>query len=200
MAIFCHLCCLVIFHILGILIHEIFSGNCSRLMSIFAFVFNSNLFRFCLVSENDICYLDWLLTLISLSCCFAIFSYGFFDSGWQMKNASWLPEEDLKGLSDNFFDDLINHIDFPLEDIETANDEGDWDAGFQNLVPPPLDVLTNMFTCGNTCKGQRVRIQKPVPILVSSYCRLSTLAYIYLCMSFESNCIMFRFSLLTISC
>lgn len=88
-----------------------------------------------------------------------------------MKNGSWLPEEeDFKGLSDNFFDDLINHIDFPLEDIETANDEGDWDAGFEDLVPPPLDVLSSLsseFTCGNTCKGQRLGVQKPVPILVS---------------------------------
>ncbi|CAA7017814.1 unnamed protein product [Microthlaspi erraticum] len=80
-----------------------------------------------------------------------------------MNNSSWVPEEVFKGLSDNFFDDLINHIDFPLEDIETANDEeGDWSAGFKNLVPP-LDVLNNLsseFTCGN---GQRAGVQKPEP-------------------------------------
>uniref|UniRef100_A0A1J3IZS1 GATA transcription factor 11 n=1 Tax=Noccaea caerulescens TaxID=107243 RepID=A0A1J3IZS1_NOCCA len=81
-----------------------------------------------------------------------------------MNNGSWLPEEDFKGLSDNFFDDLINHIDFPLEDIETANDEGDWNAGFQNLVPP-LDVLNDLsseFTRGSSCTGLRAGVQKPV--------------------------------------
>ncbi|ESQ51312.1 hypothetical protein EUTSA_v10017012mg [Eutrema salsugineum] len=88
-----------------------------------------------------------------------------------MNNGSWLPEEDFKGLGDNFFDDLINHLDFPLEDIETGSGDGDWDAEFQNLVPPSLDVLTSLsseFTHGSTCKGQRVGVQKPVPVLKQS--------------------------------
>ncbi|CAF2283028.1 unnamed protein product [Brassica napus] len=65
----------------------------------------------------------------------------------QMNNGgSWLPEEEeeLKGLSENFFDDLIT---LPLEeDLETGDDdeEGDWDAKFENLVPPPLDLLTSL--------------------------------------------------------
>ncbi|CAN8247262.1 unnamed protein product [Cochlearia groenlandica] len=85
-----------------------------------------------------------------------------------MKNGSWLQEEEFKGLSDNFFDDFINHIDFPLEDIETTSDEGDWDAGFRNLVPPPLDMLTSLsyeFNRGSTCRGERVGVQNPVPVL-----------------------------------
>lgn len=85
-----------------------------------------------------------------------------------MNTGSWLPEVDFKGLEDNFFDNLIEHIeDFPLEDIETADDEGDWNAEFQNLVPPPLDVLTSLSS-EFTCKGQRLGVQKPVPIVVSS--------------------------------
>ncbi|CAN7128135.1 unnamed protein product [Brassica rapa subsp. narinosa] len=96
----------------------------------------------------------------------------FGDSEWvdKMNNGSWLPEEDFKGLTDNFFDDLINHIDFPLEDIETTNEEGDWGADFKNLIPPPSDVLTSLsseFTRGGTNgNGQRVGAQKkPVPTL-----------------------------------
>ncbi|KAG7568348.1 Zinc finger GATA-type [Arabidopsis thaliana x Arabidopsis arenosa] len=85
-----------------------------------------------------------------------------------MSNGSWLPEEDFKGLSDNFFDNLIDpNDDFSLEDIETADDEGDWDAGFQNLVPPPLDVLTSLSS-EFSCNGQRVPVQKPVPSLKQS--------------------------------
>ncbi|EOA27626.1 hypothetical protein CARUB_v10023774mg [Capsella rubella] len=85
-----------------------------------------------------------------------------------MNDGTWLPEEDFKGLADNFFDNLIEHIDdFPLEDIETADDEEDWKAGFQNLGPPPMDVLTSMSS-EFTCKGQRVRVQKTVPIVKQS--------------------------------
>ncbi|KAJ0238898.1 putative GATA transcription factor 13 [Hirschfeldia incana] len=86
---------------------------------------------------------------------------------------SWLPEEDFKGLTDNFFDDLINQMDFPLEDIETTNEEGDWGADFKNLIPPPSDVLTSLsseFTRGGTnTNGQRVGAEKkPVPTLKQS--------------------------------
>ncbi|CAH8386063.1 unnamed protein product [Eruca vesicaria subsp. sativa] len=85
-----------------------------------------------------------------------------------MNNGSWLPEEDFKGLTDNFFDDLINHIDLPLEDIETTNEEGDWGADFKNLMPPSLDVLTSLSS-EFTSNGQRVGGQKkPVPTLKQS--------------------------------
>ncbi|CAN8285551.1 unnamed protein product [Cochlearia groenlandica] len=86
-----------------------------------------------------------------------------------MNNNGWLRDEDLKNLTDNFFDDLIDPIDFPLEDIATANDDdgdaegGDWDAGFQNLVvPPSLNVLTSFsseFT-PRSIKGQCVGFRK----------------------------------------
>lgn len=112
--------------------------------------------------------------LLLFFCVFGFMGGGTV-SGWtdKMNNGSWLPEEDFKGLTDNFFDDLINHIDFPLEDIETTNEEGDWGADFKNLIPPPSDVLTSLsseFTRGGTNgNGQRVGAQKkPVPTLVSS--------------------------------
>ncbi|XP_010470098.1 PREDICTED: putative GATA transcription factor 13 [Camelina sativa] len=87
-----------------------------------------------------------------------------------MSNGSWLPEEDFKGLADNFFDNLVEHMDeFPLEDIETADDdeEEDWVTGFKNLGPPPLDVLTSLSSEFN-CKVQRVRVHKPATIVKQS--------------------------------
>ncbi|KAL1201931.1 GATA transcription factor 11 [Cardamine amara subsp. amara] len=55
---------------------------------------------------------------------------------------SWLPEaeEDLKGLlyDDSFFDDPINHLDVPLEDI---NGEADWVSKFQYLELPTMDIF-----------------------------------------------------------
>ncbi|XP_010521758.1 PREDICTED: GATA transcription factor 11-like [Tarenaya hassleriana] len=83
-----------------------------------------------------------------------------------MNNGPWLPEVDFQGLSDDFFDDLMNHTDFPLEDVESGNGEGDWDAGFQGLEPPPMDMFSSLssgFNCGGNgiSKGDH----KPIPIL-----------------------------------
>ncbi|XP_010510637.1 PREDICTED: putative GATA transcription factor 13 [Camelina sativa] len=67
-----------------------------------------------------------------------------------MSNGSWLPEEDLKVLEDNFFDNLVDDIDdFPLENIETADD----DEEDRVARPPPFDVLTSLYT-ELTCKNQ----------------------------------------------
>lgn len=84
---------------------------------------------------------------------------------------NWLPEEEFKSLSDNFFDDFINHIDFPLEDIDTTNGEGDdWDAKFQELEPPPMDMFTSFPSELNSCaiSSSKAGIQKALPVLVSS--------------------------------
>lgn len=84
-------------------------------------------------------------------------------------NDSWLPDEDFKDLTTSFFDDLIDHIDdFPLEDIETVNDDEDWGAEFKNLVPPSLDVLSSLTSTDFTGNGQRVLVQKSVPIVKES--------------------------------
>ncbi|CAA0372843.1 unnamed protein product [Arabidopsis thaliana] len=85
-----------------------------------------------------------------------------------MNNDLWLPEEDFKGLPDNFLDNLVDPTnDVSVEDIETGDDEGDWDAKFQKLVPPPLDELMSL-SYEFTCNGQRVQVQKHVPILKQS--------------------------------
>ncbi|CAN7060862.1 unnamed protein product [Brassica rapa subsp. trilocularis] len=88
----------------------------------------------------------------------------------QMNNGgSWLPEEEeeLKGLSENFFDDLIT---LPLEeDTETGDDdeEGDWDAKFENLVPPPLDLLTSLSS-EFTHAPRAGLLRNPLPTLKQS--------------------------------
>ncbi|CAF2081948.1 unnamed protein product [Brassica napus] len=82
---------------------------------------------------------------------------------------NWLPEEELKGLSDNFFDDFINHIDFPLEDIDTTNGEGDWDAKFKELEPPPMDMFTTFPSEFNSCGvASKDGIKKNVSVLKQS--------------------------------
>ncbi|XP_010557328.1 PREDICTED: GATA transcription factor 11-like [Tarenaya hassleriana] len=88
-----------------------------------------------------------------------------------MNNGSWLPEVDFQGLSDDFFDDLMNHIDFPLEDVESGNGEGDWDAGFQGLEPPLMDMFSTLSSGlkrGGVSKSSGVADQKPIPILKQS--------------------------------
>ncbi|CAN6877526.1 unnamed protein product [Brassica oleracea] len=83
---------------------------------------------------------------------------------------NWLPEEEFKGLSDNFFDDFINHIDFPLEDIDTTNGEGgDWDAKFKELEPPPMDMFTTFPSEFNSCGvASKAGIKKNVSVLKQS--------------------------------
>ncbi|KAJ0250724.1 hypothetical protein HA466_0140160 [Hirschfeldia incana] len=80
---------------------------------------------------------------------------------------SWLPEEEFKGLSDSFFDDLINHINFPLED--TTNGEGgeDWDSKFQHLEPPPMDLFTTFPSEFTSSCGINKEVT-PVPVLAQS--------------------------------
>ncbi|CAH8384007.1 unnamed protein product [Eruca vesicaria subsp. sativa] len=74
---------------------------------------------------------------------------------------NWLPEEEINGLTDDFFDDLINHIEFPLQDI---NGEGeDWDAKFQHLEPPPMDLFTTFPSEFTSSHG----ISKEVPCVPS---------------------------------
>lgn len=81
-------------------------------------------------------------------------------------NSSWFFDENFNGLSDDFFDDVVKCFDFPLEDVELNNGE-DWDAGFQNLEPPPANVLAGLSSdlSDNTCK-QNVGVQqsRPMPV------------------------------------
>lgn len=80
---------------------------------------------------------------------------------------SWLPEEEFKGLSDSFFDDIINHINFPLEDTTTGEGGEDWDSKFQHLEPPPMDLFTTFpseFTSSHVINKEVA----PLPLLEQS--------------------------------
>ncbi|XP_010458021.1 PREDICTED: GATA transcription factor 11 [Camelina sativa] len=87
-----------------------------------------------------------------------------------MGSMNWLPEqeEDFKGiLSDDFFDDLINNLDCPLddEDIDTTNapDEEalDWVAKFRDLEPPPMDMFPSLPShLTSLAKPARLVVQK----------------------------------------
>ncbi|PPD86849.1 hypothetical protein GOBAR_DD16246 [Gossypium barbadense] len=78
------------------------------------------------------------------------------------------------GPNDDFFDDVIKYLDLPLEDVEgpdgngstedvnnfllpveEKNDGGeDWDCDFENLEPPPTNVLASLSSgfYVNNCK------------------------------------------------
>ncbi|KDP44040.1 hypothetical protein JCGZ_05507 [Jatropha curcas] len=61
-------------------------------------------------------------------------------------NGSWFFDENFNGVPDDFFDDAMELLDFPLENVE-LNDLGeDWEVKFQQLVPPPSNVLAGL--CG----------------------------------------------------
>ncbi|CAN8305942.1 unnamed protein product [Cochlearia groenlandica] len=86
---------------------------------------------------------------------------------------NWLIEEDLKVLSDGFFDDLINNVDFPQEDADATNVEGDWEARFQHLEPPPMDMFSCLPSELTSCrinKGGRVGIQKKTKPALKQSC------------------------------
>ncbi|XWS71833.1 hypothetical protein CRYUN_Cryun03dG0171600 [Craigia yunnanensis] len=92
-------------------------------------------------------------------------------------NNPWF-EKTFNGVNDDFFDDVIKYLDFPLEDVEgtdgggsgedVAKDfhlplddmeenngggagGGEWDCNFQNLEPPPANVLACLSSgfCGD---------------------------------------------------
>ncbi|KAG7596240.1 Zinc finger GATA-type [Arabidopsis suecica] len=89
---------------------------------------------------------------------------------------NWLPEaeaeEHLKGiLSGDFFDGLTNHLDCPLEDIDSTNGEGDWVARFQDLEPPPLDMFPALPSDLTSCPKGAARVRIPnnmIPALKQS--------------------------------
>ncbi|KAE8732995.1 auxin response factor 10-like [Hibiscus syriacus] len=89
-------------------------------------------------------------------------------------NNSWFDKDlDGVEVNDGFFDDVIKYLDFPLEDVERTDDGGgsseegvvkdfhlpldeveekngasiggeEWDCNFQNLDPPPANVLASL--------------------------------------------------------
>ncbi|XVF20248.1 hypothetical protein REPUB_Repub11eG0181200 [Reevesia pubescens] len=96
-------------------------------------------------------------------------------------NNSWF-DKGFDGVNDDFFDDVIKYLDFPLEDVEGNGGGGggggsgegvikdfhlplddvednnggggggeEWDCNFQNLEPPPANVLAGLSSgfCGD---------------------------------------------------
>ncbi|GMJ08942.1 GATA transcription factor 11 [Hibiscus trionum] len=61
-------------------------------------------------------------------------------------NNSWF-DKGFDGVNDDLFDDVINYLDFPLEDDGGSGEE--WDCNFQNLEPPPANVVGGM--CSGFC-------------------------------------------------
>ena len=53
---------------------------------------------------------------------------------------SWFFDENFNGVSDEFFDDVIKHLDFPLEDLEPNED---WNSKFQS-IEPPLGIFSDI--------------------------------------------------------
>lgn len=71
---------------------------------------------------------------------------------YKMSGPSLLMDN-LTGVSDECFDDIIQFFDFPLEDVEGNLGGEDWNAKLQLLEPPSLDVLTGLSSgfSGNIC-------------------------------------------------
>ncbi|XVE59089.1 hypothetical protein DITRI_Ditri05aG0017100 [Diplodiscus trichospermus] len=93
-------------------------------------------------------------------------------------NNPWY-QETFNGVNDDFFDDVVKYFDFPLEDVEGTDCGGsgedvikdfhlplddveetngcggavgeEWDCNFQNLEPPPANVLAGLSSgfCGD---------------------------------------------------
>ncbi|CAN6981329.1 unnamed protein product [Brassica rapa subsp. trilocularis] len=77
---------------------------------------------------------------------------------------NWLPEEEF---NDSFFDDLINQINFPLEDTTTNGEGEDWESKFQHLEPPPMDLFTTFPSEFTSSHGIKKEVAH-VPVLVRS--------------------------------
>uniref|UniRef100_A0A6N2LP06 Uncharacterized protein n=1 Tax=Salix viminalis TaxID=40686 RepID=A0A6N2LP06_SALVM len=60
---------------------------------------------------------------------------------------SWFFDKDFSGVPDNFFEYALGCVDFPMEDVETNDDDGeDWESKFRHLEPPPSNLLTTFST------------------------------------------------------
>ncbi|KAK4793264.1 hypothetical protein SAY86_023699 [Trapa natans] len=57
---------------------------------------------------------------------------------------SWLSDENLRGITDGFIDNVIKHDDFPLEDVDGNVLADDWNAKFQHLELPSSDILAGL--------------------------------------------------------
>uniref|UniRef100_A0A2P2KFC6 Uncharacterized protein MANES_11G146600 n=1 Tax=Rhizophora mucronata TaxID=61149 RepID=A0A2P2KFC6_RHIMU len=82
-------------------------------------------------------------------------------------NGSWFFDENFNGVSDDFFDDAIKFLNFPMEDVE-PNDGEDWQAKFQHLDPPPSNVLVSLSSgLSGGISNEALRVQKSSTVSVS---------------------------------
>ncbi|XP_030453118.1 GATA transcription factor 11-like [Syzygium oleosum] len=67
---------------------------------------------------------------------------------------SWIFDDNVNGTSDEFFDNVLKQIDFPLEDVDGNIVSDDWDASFQLLELPSSDVLEGFPSsyCAKICE------------------------------------------------
>ncbi|XP_065866681.1 GATA transcription factor 11 [Euphorbia lathyris] len=70
-------------------------------------------------------------------------------------NSSWFFDENFNGVPDDFFDDAMKFLDFPLEDVDSNDAVEDWDAKFQHLVPPTSNVLPGFTENSNELKVKK---------------------------------------------
>ncbi|KAF8009042.1 hypothetical protein BT93_J0125 [Corymbia citriodora subsp. variegata] len=67
---------------------------------------------------------------------------------------SWIFDDNGNGTSDEFFDNVLKQIDYPLEDVDGNILSDDWDASFQLLELPSSDILEGFppSFCGKICE------------------------------------------------
>ncbi|XP_030526692.1 GATA transcription factor 11-like isoform X2 [Rhodamnia argentea] len=67
---------------------------------------------------------------------------------------SWIFDDNVNSTSDEFFDNVLKQVDFPLEDVEGNILSDDWDASFRLLELPSSDVLEGCPSsyCGKICE------------------------------------------------
>lgn len=63
---------------------------------------------------------------------------------------SWFIDGNFNGISEEFFDDVVEYLDLPLEDFEGNAGGEDWNARLQSLEPPSMDILASFSSgcCG----------------------------------------------------
>ncbi|KAK4780178.1 hypothetical protein SAY87_016284 [Trapa incisa] len=57
---------------------------------------------------------------------------------------SWILDENINGIPDGIYDNVVKHIDFPMEDVDGNGLGDDWDAKFQLLELPSSDILSEL--------------------------------------------------------
>lgn len=102
---------------------------------------------------------------------------------------SWLLDENFNGIPDGIYDNVIKHIDFPLEDVDGNVLGDDWDASFQLLELPSSDVLAGLTSDfgSKLCDDDSGPLGTPSEVFSAQH----TLLYNNFCQCFEESAICF---------